>query len=111
MVKRFRIYSKSPYYSLNIYYQNFKIIPVLKSKEETKQLLEAKKGGVNKPIIFGSEIEALKKSEGLFISAEEWATKLKTNISAYYWSKYSKNKEVKTISISKVEGGHLITKL
>jgi hypothetical protein len=86
-------------------------MPIVKSKEETKQLLEAKKGGVNKPTIFATEIEALKKSEGLFISSEEWATKLKTNVSAYYWGKYSKNKEVKTISISKVEGGHLITKL
>jgi len=86
-------------------------MPVLKSKEETKQLLEAKKGGVNKPIIFAKEIEGLKKSESLFISTEEWAALLKTTVPAYYWAKYSKNKEVKTISISKVEGGHLITKL
>ncbi len=85
-------------------------MPVVKSKEETKLMLEAKKGGV-KPIIFGDQIDSLKKSESIFISTQEWAEQLKTSVSAYYWAKYSKNKEVKTMSVSKVEGGHLITKL
>ena len=85
-------------------------MPVLKTKEETKLMLEAKKGGA-KPIIFGDQVNSLKKAESLFISTEEWGALLKTCVSAYYWSRYSKNKEVKTISISKVEGGHLITKL
>lgn len=100
-----------PYYCLIVNNLKHKAMPVLKTKEETKLMLEAKKGGVNKPIIFAAEIESLKKSESIFISTQEWAEKLKTSVSAYYWAKYSKGREVKTISISKVEGGHLITKL
>ena len=84
-------------------------MPVLKSKEDVKSLLESKKSGVNKPVLFSPEIEALKKGEGLLISPEEFP--LKTSIPAYYYAKYSKGKEVKTLSITKVEGGYLLTKI
>ena len=84
-------------------------MPVVKTKEDVKSLLETKKSGVNKPVLFATEIEALKKGEGLLISLEEFP--LKTSIPAYYYAKYSKNKEVKTLSIAKVEGGYLLTKI
>jgi len=83
-------------------------MPVVKSKEETKLLLSTKKGGM-KPVIFGDEISSLKVGDGLFFSAEEW--KIKTTPSAYYYSRFRKGKDVKTLSINKVDGGYLITKL
>jgi len=84
-------------------------MPVVKSKEETKSLLATKRNGINKPVLFATEIEALKKGEGLLITLEEFP--LKTSIPAYYYAKYSKGKEVKTLSISKVDGGYLLTKI
>jgi len=84
-------------------------MPVVKTKEDVKSLLANKKSGVNKPVLFATEIEALKKGEGLLISPEEFT--LKTSIPAYYYAKYSKGKEVKTLSIAKVEGGYLLTKI
>jgi hypothetical protein len=83
-------------------------MPQVKSTADVKALMETKKGGI-KPIIFGAEIEKLKKEEGLFIGEEEW--NIKATPAAYYYAKYRKGKETRTISISKVEGGHLITKL
>jgi len=84
-------------------------MPVVKSKTDVELLLATKRTGVNKPILFAKEIEALKKGEGLLITVEEFP--LKTSIPAYYYAKYSKDKEVKTLSISKVEGGYLLTKI
>lgn len=86
-------------------------MPVVKSKKDVELLLATKRTGVNKPILFAKEIEALKKGEGegLLITVAEFP--LKTSIPAYYYAKYSKGKEVKTLSISKVEGGYLITKI
>ena len=84
-------------------------MPVVKSKKDVELLLATKRTGVNKPILFAKEIEALKKGEGLLITTEEFP--LKTSIPAYYYAKYSKGKEVKTLSISKVEGGYLLTKI
>jgi hypothetical protein len=85
-------------------------MPVVKSKEETKSLLATKRIGSKKPVLFAKEIEALKKNEGgLMITLEEFP--MKTSIPAYYYAHYSKGKEVKTLSISKVEGGYLITKI
>lgn len=83
-------------------------MPVLKSKEDVKSLLASKKGGV-KPVIFGDEVNKLKSGEGLFINENEW--KIKTTPNAYYYGKYRKGKDVKTISVSKVNDGYLITKL
>jgi hypothetical protein len=84
-------------------------MPVVKSKEDVKVILATKRTGVNKPILYASEIEALKKGEGLMITLEEFP--LKTSIPAYYYAKYSKGKEVKTLSIAKVDGGYLLTKI
>ncbi|MET3980183.1 hypothetical protein ABIB62_002476 [Mucilaginibacter sp. UYP25] len=84
-------------------------MPTIKSEKETKLLLESRKGGANKPILFATEIEGLKKNESLMITLAEFP--LKTSIPAYYYAKYSKGKEVKTLSISKVEGGYLLTKI
>jgi hypothetical protein len=84
-------------------------MPVVKSKTDVELLLATKRTGVNKPILFAKEIEALKKGEGLLITLEEFP--LKTSMPAYYYAKYSKGKEVKTLSISKVEGGYLLTKI
>ena len=84
-------------------------MPVVKSKEDVKAILATKRTGVNKPILYASEIEALKKGEGLMITLEEFP--LKTSIPAYYYAKYSKGKEVKTLSIAKVDGGYLLTKI
>jgi hypothetical protein len=84
-------------------------MPVVKSKEDVKSLLENKKTGVNKPILFAKEIDALPKGHGLLIDPAEFP--LKTSIPAYYYAKYSRGKEVKTLSISKVEGGYLLTKI
>jgi len=84
-------------------------MPVVKSKTDVELLLATKRTGVNKPILFAKEIEALKKGEGLLITFEEFP--LKTSMPAYYYAKYSKGKEVKTLSISKVEGGYLLTKI
>jgi len=84
-------------------------MPVVKTKEDVKSLLATKRSGVNKPVLFATEIESLKKGEGLLIAPHEFP--LKTSIPAYYYAKYSKGKEVKTLSISKVEGGYLLTKI
>lgn len=71
-------------------------------------LLSTKRGGM-KPVIFGGEISTLEARDGLFFSAEEW--KIKTTPSAYYYSRFRKGKDVKTLSIKKVDSGYLITKL
>ncbi|MES2266155.1 MAG: hypothetical protein V4520_05320 [Bacteroidota bacterium] len=84
-------------------------MPVVKSKEDVKAILATKRTGVNKPVLYAPEIEALKKGEGLMIMLEEFP--LKTSIPAYYYAKYSKGKEVKTLSIVKVDGGYLLTKI
>jgi hypothetical protein len=83
-------------------------MPVVKSKEDVKSLLSTKRGG-SKPVIFGEEINKLKSGEGLFFSAEEWT--IKTTPSAYFYAHFRKGKDVKIISVSKVENGYLITKL
>lgn len=84
-------------------------MPVVKSKEDVKSILATKRTGVNKPVLFATEIDTLKKGEGLLISLEEFP--LKTSIPAYYYAKYSKGKEIKTLSIAKVDGGYLLTKI
>jgi hypothetical protein len=84
-------------------------MPVVKSKEDVKSILATKRTGVNKPVLFAAEIDSLKKGEGLMIELSEFP--LKTSIPAYYYAKYSKGKEVKTLSISKVDGGYLLTKI
>ncbi len=50
-------------------------MPEVKTKEDVKSLLANKKSGVNKPVLFATEIEALKKGEGLLISLEEFPLK------------------------------------
>jgi hypothetical protein len=84
-------------------------MPVVKSKEDVKAILATKRTGANKPVLYSAEIEALKKGEGLMIELSEFP--LKTSIPAYYYAKYSKGKEVKTLSIAKVDGGYLLTKI
>lgn len=83
-------------------------MPQVKSKEEVKAMLDSKKGSA-KPTIFGAEIDKLKKGDGLFIPEKEWT--MKTTPSAYYYGKYRKGKDVKTVSVSKVEGGYLVSKV
>ena len=82
----------------------------IKNKQEVQTLLSSRKsGGVKKPILFITEINSLKKGEGLFIPTKDW--KLQTKPSSYYYSKVTKSEETKSIKVSKVEGGYLITKL
>lgn len=87
-------------------------MPIKLSKDEANKLVESsKRGGRKASIIFGDEIEKLKKGEDLFISEDEWT--VKTSMSSYYYGKYSKGIEVKdrTVGYRKVSGGLLITKL
>ena len=83
-------------------------MPVLKTKEQSTALLATKVGGT-KPVIFGEQIDKLKSGEGLFFEEKEWT--IKTTPSAYFYAKYRKGKEIKSISVSKVKDGFLITKL
>ena len=51
-------------------------MPKKLTKDEANKLIESsKKGGRKAEIIFGAEIEALKKGEDLFISDGEWKPK------------------------------------
>jgi hypothetical protein len=86
-------------------------MPKKLTKEEAQKLRATKKRGAKKEIIFGAEIDALKKGEELFISEKEW--KVKTSLTSYYYGKYAKGVEKKDrkITYEKVEGGLLITKL
>lgn len=80
----------------------------VKSKEDVKTLLELNKKS-SKEIIFGDSISKLKSGEGIFFLETEW--KLKTTPGAYYYNRFRKGKDVKTLSISKVKDGYLITKV
>lgn len=87
-------------------------MPIKLSKDEAKKLIESsKRGGRKATIIFGEDIENLKKGEDLFISEDEWT--VKTTMSSYYYGKFSKgiDEKDKKIAYRKVNGGLLITKL
>jgi hypothetical protein len=87
-------------------------MPKKLSKDEANKLVESsKRGGRTASIIFGDDIEKLKKGEDLFISEDEWT--VKTSMSSYYYGKFSKGIDPKDrkISYRKVTGGLLITKL
>jgi len=89
-------------------------MPKKLSVEELNELRMKKRSGNKKEILFGKEIDALKKGEAIFISKEEWIeTKVKTVIGAYYYGKYVKGVDEKdrVISYESVAGGFVITKL
>lgn len=85
-------------------------MPKKLTKDEANKLRETSRK-TTKSIIFGDEINDLKKGEELFISDKEWTQK--TTMTAYYYSKFAKGKEKsdRVISYGRVKDGFLITKL
>ena len=73
------------------------------TKKQVQELLSKTKGKrASKPIVFGSEIDAMKSGEAIQIGKNDWD--MKTPISTYYYSKYKKKGNdivrVKTINDS-----------
>jgi hypothetical protein len=85
-------------------------MPKKLSKEEATKLRESSKR-TTKSLIFGDEINELKKGEELFISDKEWT--MKTTMTAYYYAKFAKgiDKNDREFSYGRVKDGFVITKL
>ncbi len=81
---------------------------IKKTAKEVQEILSnPKTNSLKRPILFGQEIEALAKGEGILIAPNEWT--LKTPISNYYYSKYNKGEKV--IGCRKELDGVLVFKL
>ena len=85
-------------------------MPKKLTKDESIQLRESSKR-TTKSLIFGDEINELKKGEDLFISDKEWT--MKTTMTAYYYGKFAKGieKNDREFSYGRVKDGFVITKL
>lgn len=81
---------------------------VILTKKQVQDLLSKSKGKrTSKPIIFGSEINALKSGEAIQIGKDDW--KMKTPISTYYYSKFKK-KGNDIIRVKSINDSYLIIK-
>jgi hypothetical protein len=80
------------------------------TKDEAEKLIQSSKRTA-KDILFGDQINDLKKGESLFISDKEWT--MKTTMTAYYYQRFGKGieKADRAISYNRVKDGFLITKL
>lgn len=73
-------------------------MPVKLSKKEVETLLSKPAKRNAKPVLFAEDIQAMTPGyPGIFISKEEWESKMKTTITNYYASKgYIARKNKKT---------------